>query len=128
MSLCGFGKSLDHRFRNDLLMKSAFTYMACGTVPVSWLKQKPFTNAKTYCGFWSIESVPDAVKPKEYQDTYGVGTPSLPICHEYNEPDGSSRLFRRNPFRIFASTPWFALMKISFRHPFDGRAQIHPPS
>ena len=81
LSLCGFGKSLDHRFRSDLLVKSTFTYMACGTVPVSWLKQKPFTNAKTYCGFWSIESVPDAAKPKEYQDTYGMGRGSRPKPH-----------------------------------------------
>lgn len=73
LSLCGFGKSLDQRFRRDLLVKSTFTYMACGTVPVSWLKQKPFSNVKTYCGFWSIESVPGAAKPKEFQDTYGMG-------------------------------------------------------
>ena len=71
LSLCGFGKSLDKRFRSDPLVKSTFTYMACGTVPVSWLKQKPFTNAKTFCGLWSIESVPGAAKPKEYLDTYG---------------------------------------------------------
>jgi hypothetical protein len=37
----------------------------------NWLKQKPFTNAKTFCGLWSIESVPGAAKPKEYLDTYG---------------------------------------------------------
>jgi hypothetical protein len=72
LSLCGFGKSLDKRFRNDSLVKSTFTYMACGTVPVSWLKQKPFTNAKTFCGLWSIESVPGAAKPKEFLDTYGM--------------------------------------------------------
>src|SRR6516165_9213890 len=47
LSLCGFGKSLDQRFRSDAQVKSAFTYMACGTIPVSWLKQKPFTSAKT---------------------------------------------------------------------------------
>ena len=78
LSLCGFGKSLDQRFRSDARVKSTFTYMACGTIPVSWLKQKPFTNAKTYCGFWSIESVPGAVKPKEFQDTYGMKRASRP--------------------------------------------------
>jgi hypothetical protein len=72
LSLCGFGKSLDKRFRSDSLVKSTFTYMACGTVPVSWLKQKPFANAKTFCGLWSIESVPGAAKPKEFLDTYGM--------------------------------------------------------
>ena len=78
LSLCGFGKSLDQRFRSDARVKSTFTYMACGTIPVSWLKEKPFTNAKTYCGFWSIESVPGAVKPKEFQDTYGMTRGSRP--------------------------------------------------
>jgi hypothetical protein len=72
LSLCGFGESLDKRFRSDSLVKSTFTYMACGTVPVSWLKQKPFTNAKTFCGLWSIESVPGTAKPKEFLDTYGM--------------------------------------------------------
>jgi hypothetical protein len=78
LSLCGFGKSLDQRFRSDVRVKSTFTYMACGTIPVSWLKQKPFTSAKTYCGFWSIESVPGAAKPKEFQDTYGMKRGSRP--------------------------------------------------
>jgi hypothetical protein len=81
LSLCGFGESLDKRFRSDTQVKSTFTYMACGTIPVSWLKQKLFTNAKTYCGFWSIESVPDADKPKEYQDTYGMKRGSRPKPH-----------------------------------------------
>jgi hypothetical protein len=81
LSLCGFGKSLDQRFRSDLQVKSAFTYMACGTIPVSWLKQKPFTHVKTYCGFWSIESVPGAAKPKEFQDTYGMKRGSRPKPH-----------------------------------------------
>ena len=80
LSLCGFGKSLDQRFRGDapVQVKATFTYMACGTIPVSWLKRKPFTNAKTYCGFWSIESVPDAANPREYQDTYGMKRGSRP--------------------------------------------------
>jgi hypothetical protein len=81
LSLCGFGESLDKKFRSDRQVKSAFTYMACGTIPVSWLKQKPFTNAKTYCGFWSIESVPGAAKAKEFQDTYGMRRGSRPKPH-----------------------------------------------
>jgi hypothetical protein len=81
LSLCGFGESLDKKFRSDAQVKSTFTYMACGTIPVSWLKQKPFTNAKTYCGFWSIESDPDAAKPKEFQDTYGMRRGSRPKPH-----------------------------------------------
>jgi len=81
LSLCGFGESLDKKFRRYSQVKSTFTYMACGTIPVSWLKQKPFTNAKTYCGFWSIESVPDVAKPKEFQDTYGMRRGYRPKPH-----------------------------------------------
>jgi hypothetical protein len=81
LSLCGFGKSLDRRFRNNDCVKSTFTYMACGTVPVSWLKARPFTNAKTFCGFWSIESVAGSDKPKEFQDTYGMKRGYRPKPH-----------------------------------------------
>jgi hypothetical protein len=81
LSLCGFGKSLDKRFRKDSQVKATFTYMACGTVPVSWLKQKPFTNAKTFCGLWSIESVPGAAKPKEFLDSYGEKAGYRPKPH-----------------------------------------------
>src|ERR1700680_79567 len=81
LSLCGFGESLDKKFRSDMQVKSVFTYMACGTIPVSWLKLKPFTNAKTYCGFWSIESVSGAAKAKEFQDTYGMRRGSRPKPH-----------------------------------------------
>jgi hypothetical protein len=81
LSLCGFGESLDKRFRSDPMVKSTYTYMACGTVPVSWLKQKPFTNVKTYCGLWSIESVLRTAKPKEFQDTYGMQRGYRPKPH-----------------------------------------------
>jgi hypothetical protein len=81
LSLCGFGERLDMMFRNDARIKSTYTYMACGTVPASWLKRKPFANAKTYCGFWSIESVPGAAKPREFQDTYGIERGGRPKPH-----------------------------------------------
>ena len=81
LSLCGFGKRLDERFREDPRVKSTFTYMACGTTPLSWLKQKPYTNVKTHCGFWTIESVPDADHPHEMQDTYGMRRKYSPKAH-----------------------------------------------
>jgi len=81
LSLCGFGKSLDRRLRSTGCVKSTFTYMACGTIPVSWLKAKPFTNAKTYCGFWSIESVEGSSTPKEFEDTYGMKRGYRPQPH-----------------------------------------------
>lgn len=71
LALCGFGKRLDGRFRNDPRVSSTYTYMACGTNPLSWLKQKPYEKVKTQCGFWSIES-DGSNPPREVQDTYGV--------------------------------------------------------
>lgn len=81
LALCGFGKRLDERFRSDLNVQTTFTYMACGTNPLSWLKEKPYTNIKAPCGFWSIESVPDSNEPRELQDTYGIKRDQAPKPH-----------------------------------------------
>jgi hypothetical protein len=72
LALCGFGKRLDERFRDHSQVNATFTYMACATNPLSWLKQKPFTEVKTQCGFWSIESAEGSPQPREVQDTYGI--------------------------------------------------------
>jgi hypothetical protein len=37
LALCGFGKRLDERFRQSPNVKATFTYLACGTNPLSWL-------------------------------------------------------------------------------------------
>jgi hypothetical protein len=43
-------------------------------VPLSWLKEGPYPNLKTHCGFWSIEEPAVAgKKPLSLQDTYGMG-------------------------------------------------------
>ena len=68
LSLCGFGKRLDGHFRQAPGVKAVFTYMACATQPLSWLKDKPYTNMKTHCGFWSIESVPGSAQSKELEN------------------------------------------------------------
>jgi len=81
LSLCGFGKRLDERFRKDPRVKSTFTYMACGTTPLSWLKERPYTNIKTRCGFWTITSVIGADHPQEMQDTYGMKRKYSPKPH-----------------------------------------------
>ncbi len=80
LALCGFGKRLDERFRSNPQVKAAFTYMACGTNPLSWLKQKPYTSIKAQCGFWCIESG-GAKKPREMQDTYGMSQGHVPKAH-----------------------------------------------
>ena len=79
LSLCGFGKRLDQEFRNDPEVQSVFTYMACGTHPLSWIKEKPYTTVKTHCGFWSIES--SLGQPKELEDTYVMKPGYVPKPH-----------------------------------------------
>jgi len=79
LSLCGFGKRLDQKFREDPQVHSVYTYMACGTHPLSWIKEKPYTTVKTHCGFWSIESSDG--QPKELEDTYGMTTGHVPKGH-----------------------------------------------
>jgi hypothetical protein len=56
LALCGFGKRLDERFRKSPRVKATFTYLTCGTNPLSWLKERPYANVRTHCGFISIES------------------------------------------------------------------------
>jgi hypothetical protein len=82
LSLCGFGKRLDEHFRKTPeVAKATFTYMACGTNPLSWLKDRPYTNINTHCGFWTIESVSGASQPAEFEDVYGMRRHSSPMAH-----------------------------------------------
>jgi len=81
LSLCGFGKRLDQHFREMPEVKAVFTYLTCATQPLSWLKNKPYTTVKSRCGFWSIESVPGSVKPRELEDIYGMRRGSTPKAH-----------------------------------------------
>jgi hypothetical protein len=81
LGLCGFSKRLDQKFRADPRVKSVFTYCTCGTNPLSWLKEKPFTHIQTHCGYWSIESKPDSHGMKEQRDTYGEPSGHRPASH-----------------------------------------------
>jgi len=81
LALCGFGKRLDERFRNDPKVKATFSYMACGTNPLSWLKYKPYEKVKTLCGYWAIESAPRSNQPKETIDIYGTKRNQAPKAH-----------------------------------------------
>ena len=80
LALCGFGKRLDERFRKNSRVKSTFTFIACGTNPLSWLKDRPYTNVKTHCGFMSIESNGSG-RPRELQDVYGMRRGRVPKPH-----------------------------------------------
>jgi len=81
LGLCGFSKRLDQKFRADPRVKSVFTYCTCGTNPLSWLKEKPYTHIQTHCGYWSIESKPDSHGMKEQRDTYGEPSGHRPASH-----------------------------------------------
>lgn len=79
LALCGFGKRLDERFRQSPHVKATFTYLACGTNPLSWLKERPYTHIQTHCGFVSIESTTGRVK--ELEDVYGQTRGHVPGSH-----------------------------------------------
>ncbi|MDQ6624850.1 MAG: hypothetical protein M3Y69_01735, partial [Verrucomicrobiota bacterium] len=81
LALCGFGKRLDQHFRSDPKVNATFTYMTCGTTPLSWLKHKPYEKVKTQCGYWTIESVPGSKQPKETIDIYGTKRNQAPKAH-----------------------------------------------
>ena len=82
LSLCGFGQRLDSRFRKSPQFKSIYTYMTCGTVPLSWLKVGGYPNAKTCCGFFTIESDEDGGSPIVLEDTYGNKRGTKPKAHQ----------------------------------------------
>lgn len=79
LGLCGFGKRLDQRLRESAHFRKVHTYMACGTVPLSWIQMDGYRNARTVCGFWSIEGEGKAVKNQ--QDTYGMSKGYRPAAH-----------------------------------------------
>ncbi len=71
LALCGFGKTLDSKLRNLAQVEAVSTYMACGSVPTTWLTTGPLAHARTACGFWSIEGARG--KPvTEIRDTFGL--------------------------------------------------------
>ena len=80
LALCGFGKRLDERFRESPQVKATFTYLTCGTNPLSWLKEKPYTNIKTHCGFVSMESIGSGMM-REVNDVYGQTRGHVPSSH-----------------------------------------------
>jgi hypothetical protein len=80
LALCGFGKRLDARFRESPFTKSTFTYLACGTNPLSWLKDRPYTHIQTHCGFVSMESIGGGMM-REVDDVYGQTRGHVPGSH-----------------------------------------------
>ena len=75
MSLCGFGERLDRDFRRNLQTEAAYTYMAGGTNPLSWLKDKPYSTIKTSCGYISIESIEGTPAKNVFEGVQGKPYP-----------------------------------------------------
>ena len=118
LALCGFGKRLDERFRARQDAASTFSYMACGTTPLSFLKEKPYANVKTRCGFWSIESVPGSNQPKTVEDIYGMGRGGAPKAHDVPKIEDLLASARPNVLIIQNENNLFGL--------FGGRNTVQP--
>ncbi|HVF71908.1 MAG TPA: hypothetical protein VM940_09900 [Chthoniobacterales bacterium] len=81
LALCGFGQRLDQRFRKSPHVNATFTYIACGTNPLSWLKERPYSRIQTHCGYVSIESDSGSGRVKEVLDVYGQRRGHTPGSH-----------------------------------------------
>src|SRR5258708_30631703 len=80
LALCGFGKRLDERYRESQDVNATFTYLACGTNPLSWLQDRPYTHIQTHCGFVSMESLGGGMM-REVEDVYGQTRGHTPGSH-----------------------------------------------
>src|SRR6266481_9724928 len=118
LGLCGFGKRLDQKFRADPRVKSVFTYCTCGTNPLSWLKEKPFTHIQTHCGYWSIESQPDSHGVKELRDTYGTPNGHRPASHTVPKLDDLLAAIQPDILVMQTGSNLFEL--------FSGREKVRP--
>lgn len=118
LGLCGFSKRLDQKFRADPRVKSVFTYCTCGTNPLSWLKEKPFTHIQTHCGYWSIESQSDSHGIKEHRDTYGEPSGHRPTSHPVPKLDDLLATIQPDILVMQTGSNLFGL--------FSGREKVKP--
>ena len=118
LGLCGFSKRLDQKFRADPRVKSVFTYCTCGTNPMSWLKEKPFTHIQTHCGYWSIESKTDSHGIKEQRDTYGEPSGHRPASHTVPKLDDLLATIQPDILVMQTGSNLFGL--------FSGREKVKP--
>src|SRR6266702_967309 len=118
LGLCGFSRRLDQKFRADSRVKSVFTYCTCGTNPLSWLKDKPFTHIQTHCGYWSIESKPDSHGMKEQRDTYEEPSGHRPASHTVPKLDDLLATIQPDILVMQTGSNLFEL--------FSGREKVKP--
>jgi hypothetical protein len=118
LGLCGFSKRLDQKIRADPRVKSVFTYCTCGTNPLSWLKEKPYANVQTHCGYWSIESKSDSHGIKEQRDTYGEPSGHRPTSHTVPKLDDLLATIQPDILVMQTGSNLFEL--------FSGREKVKP--
>ena len=118
LGLCGFSKRLDQKFRADPRVKSVFTYCTCGTNPLSWLKEKPYANVQTHCGYWSVESKSDSHGIKEQRDTYGEPSGHRPTSHTVPKLDDLLATIQPDILVMQTGSNLFEL--------FSGREKVKP--
>jgi hypothetical protein len=118
LGLCGFSKRLDQKIRADPRVKSVFTYCTCGTNPLSWLKEKPYANVQTHCGYWSIESKSDPHGIKEQRDTYGEPSGHRPTSHTVPKLDDLLATIQPDILVMQTGSNLFEL--------FSGREKVKP--
>src|SRR4029077_11913323 len=118
LGLCGFSKRLDQKFRADPRVKSVFTYCTCGTNPLSWLKEKPYANVQTHCGYWSIESKSNSHGIKEQRDTYGEPSGHRPTSHTVPKLDDLLATIQPDILVMQTGSNLFEL--------FSGREKVKP--
>ena len=118
LGLCGFSKRLDQKLRADPRVESVFTYCTCGTNPLSWLKEKPYANVQTHCGYWSIESKSDSHGIKEQRDTYGEPSGHRPTSHTVPKLDDLLATIQPDILVMQTGSNLFEL--------FSGREKVKP--
>lgn len=117
LALCGFGKRLDERFRESPFTKATFTYLTCGTNPLSWLREKPYTNIKTHCGYVSMESIGGGMM-REVNDVYGQTRGHVPGSHPVPKLEDLLAKFQPDILVMQTGTNLFDL--------FPDRKTVHP--
>ncbi len=114
LALCGFGKTLDSKIRTLPQVEAVATFMACGSVPTSWLASGALANARTACGFWSIEgSKGEAIK--EVRDTFGMEKGHRPASYPVPKLERLAEAFKPDVLVMQSGTNLLSLFS-------DGRA------
>ncbi len=130
LALCGFGKTLDSRLRNLPQVEAVSTFMACGSVPTTWLAAGPLANARTTCGYWSIEGA-KGEPVTEVRDTFGLEKGRRPGVYTVPKLDQLAEAFQPDILVMQNGTNLLSLFPdgqtiLPERHDSQIRSYMHP--